>query len=518
MAAAHKGAAAGSGLKKDAGVLFALPRRNVRRSIAASTRGRWRNFVSIMKVTALAIAAATLVSSACGQYMKTPVMERYTAQRQSVRQETNDSSSAWPYGPFSTQGRDIVNSRGEVITWAGVNWPMSGETMVPEGLEWSSVDKILDSVASIGFNYIRMGYAIEMVDQIYDREGEDVPLEVAMINALGYVNGTKVTNEIIKQNPTWTRETTRFEIWSDIAKAALDRGIFISPDVHVSKAMWCCSHTDGNGWFEDVYFNTTHWRRGLSYVANWARDHPNIVSMSLRNEVRESWNRTDLYYNWDTLVGNFSAGANAIHEANPDVLILWGGMQYGQDLSALTSGKNYLTAPCYKCTAIRDAARREPKVFDIDAHAWADKLVWELHLYKMSEDVDTGTCPIIEAGFYRSGFNALGIDKPAACNVTGDCPKASRLTPVILSEFGNAQDDTMRNDTLQVCLREFTVKNKISWMMWGLAGSYRIRSGAQGVFDGWALGNYEWNGWNDPGTIEDVWKPWVKNMNVTTKA
>ena len=30
------------------------------------------------------------------------------------------------HGPYSTQGRDIVDSRGEKITWAGVNWPMSG--------------------------------------------------------------------------------------------------------------------------------------------------------------------------------------------------------------------------------------------------------------------------------------------------------------------------------------------------------------------------------------------------------
>ena len=29
-------------------------------------------------------------------------------------------------GPYSTSGRDIVDSRGEKVTWAGVNWPMSG--------------------------------------------------------------------------------------------------------------------------------------------------------------------------------------------------------------------------------------------------------------------------------------------------------------------------------------------------------------------------------------------------------
>jgi hypothetical protein len=38
--------------------------------------------------------------------------------------------------------------------------------MIPEDLEWASADQILD-IANVGFNYIRMGYAIEMIDQVY---------------------------------------------------------------------------------------------------------------------------------------------------------------------------------------------------------------------------------------------------------------------------------------------------------------------------------------------------------------
>ncbi|KAI8933734.1 hypothetical protein NX059_009450 [Plenodomus lindquistii] len=418
-------------------------------------------------------------------------------------------------GPYSTSGRDIVDSRGEKVTWAGVNWPMSGETMIPEGLEWASAEEILDDIAGVGYNYIRMGYAIEMIDQVYARNGSDVPLEVAMINALGYVNGTKVTNEIVARNPGWTTQTTRFEIWDDITRIAATKGIFISPDVHTGKAQWCCSHIDGTAWFDDLHFNASDWRRGLSYVANWAKSHPNIVSMSLRNELRESWNVTNLYYNWQTLVGNMTQGADAIHEANPDLLILWSGMQYGQDLSALTSGKNILTAPCYKCTAIRDAARREPEYFNLDDHPWANKIVYEVHLYSMSEDIDTGTCPIIQANLFRNGFNAMGIDAPAACNITNDCPKAVRETPVILSEFGSAQDETLYNATLQNCLREYTIDNGISWMMWSVAGSYRIRSGVQGFPDTWGLTNYDWTGWNYADGIENFWKPWVRAMNAT---
>lgn len=35
-----------------------------------------------------------------------------------------------------------------------------------------------------------------MVDQIYERNGTDVPMEVAMINALGYANGYVLTDDV----------------------------------------------------------------------------------------------------------------------------------------------------------------------------------------------------------------------------------------------------------------------------------------------------------------------------------
>jgi hypothetical protein len=44
-----------------------------------------------------------------------------------ARPETqHGGDGAWPHAPFNTKGRDIVNGKGEIISWAGVNWPMSG--------------------------------------------------------------------------------------------------------------------------------------------------------------------------------------------------------------------------------------------------------------------------------------------------------------------------------------------------------------------------------------------------------
>jgi endoglucanase len=42
------------------------------------------------------------------------------------RRTLNESTSGWPYGPFSTDERNIVDSNGDAVTWTGVNWPGSG--------------------------------------------------------------------------------------------------------------------------------------------------------------------------------------------------------------------------------------------------------------------------------------------------------------------------------------------------------------------------------------------------------
>jgi endoglucanase len=84
---------------------------------------------------------------------------------------------------------------------------------------------------------------------------------------------------------------------------------------------------------------------------------------------------------------------------------------------------------------------------------------------------------------------------------------------VVMTEFGWAQDPTLLNDTLQNCIKEFTLEHDISWAVWSLAGSYRIRSGGQDVDDTWALLNHEWDDWRYPEGIEQWWQPWIEDMH-----
>lgn len=75
-----------------------------------------------------------------------------------------------------------------------------------------------------------------------------------------------------------------------------DNGIMVIIDNHISKPGWCCSSGDGNGFFGDQYFNPELWIKGLAKMATLFNGVPNVVGMSLRNELRGArQNKNDWY-------------------------------------------------------------------------------------------------------------------------------------------------------------------------------------------------------------------------------
>jgi hypothetical protein len=118
----------------------------------------------------------------------------------------------WPDGPWLTSGRNIVTKSGKNVTYAGVNWPGAGETMLPEGLQYQSIATIVSKIKSIGINAIRLTYAIEMIDQIYDNGGKDINVQTAFAKGLGAANGTTILNQFLTKNPSFTASTTRLQV------------------------------------------------------------------------------------------------------------------------------------------------------------------------------------------------------------------------------------------------------------------------------------------------------------------
>ena len=434
----------------------------------------------------------------------------------------------WPHGPFTTEGNQIKNANGEPVIFVGTNWPGSGETMIPEGIEFRSIADIVSMMKYVGYNFVRHTYPIQMIDQIYENNGTDITVQHALLYALGEDNGTRIMEMIHKNNPQITNSTTRFEVLSMIAEEEKKQGMLMHLDNHISRAIWCCSHDDGNAWFDDMDFDVNNWHRGHRYMANWAKKHSNIVSMSLRNELRKSAVKPHLEYNWKTWWGNVSEAAENIHATNPDLLITISGLDYDIDLSALTTQANLLDAPYVNTDMdqIANANSMQPLYADIANTKFgkAKKAVLELHAYKMSTYYQDHLedCGAIQAGLYRFGFNALGQSaRPDSCTDSTDfsdpysCPEAKITLPTLLTEFGDAQDASYANVTMQKCLRDFTTKNKIGWAHWALAGSYRIRQNVVFNNDTWGLTNPTWTEFQSKETVDNFFRPWIKDMGKT---
>lgn len=395
-------------------------------------------------------------------------------------------ADSWPYGPFVTSGTSMVNAQGQNITYAGVNWPGAADVMIPEGLQYQSIETIVDKIKSLGMNSIRLTYAIEMIDQIYDNDGVDIPLDTAFTDALGATNGPQVLDQVLANNPSFSASTTRVEVFEAVAAECARQQVYVHLDNHISRGEWCCNSGDGNSWWGDTYFDVDNWTRGLAYMADRGRDWTALTSMSLRNELREPTNDPDLAaesYNWEDWYMYVRQGADAIHDANADVLIFLSGLNFD----------TYLT-PVVQGTALTPGSA----TFDpADFVGYADKLVLELHNYQSS----ASSCDDLSADLYDDGYQALHPDDAGAAHVF----------PVVLTEFGFSQDDTTWQGVYATCIASYLSEQRAGWFIWVLGGSYYIRSGEQDFDEYWGLLTHDWSDWRSPSYIDGGLTPLVQN-------
>ncbi|KAK9417026.1 hypothetical protein SUNI508_09265 [Seiridium unicorne] len=391
--------------------------------------------------------------------------------------------AAWPNGPFVTSGRWITDASGLTVTYAGVNWPGHVETMIPEGLQYQSISNIMTKLKSIGINSIRLTYAIDMIDQIKDNNDNDITIREAFIDALGQENGTAVYEKVVSRNPSFTDNTTRLQVFDAIAAEAAKNEIYIHLDNHVSKAGWCCSPLDGNTWWGDTYFSVANWTRGISYMADHGKQWPNLMSMSLRNELRQPLLNKDLFsesYNWQDWYKYVQQGAEAINSVNPDVLIFLSGLNSDTTLQ-----------PVVQNTALTPGT----STFNLDDFP-ANKIVLELHNYANILGGSANTnCTALQQELSEDGFQALDDD-------------ASSAFPLVMTEYGFQEDATTWQDSFASCIEKYLADRQAGWMIWALPGSYYIREGTQDGDEPWGLLTHDWSDWRSPehinGSLADL--------------
>ncbi|OAL47990.1 glycosyl hydrolase family 5 protein-like protein/cellulase [Pyrenochaeta sp. DS3sAY3a] len=374
---------------------------------------------------------------------------------------------AFPNAPFKTSTRWVLDSTGANFTYVGVNWPGAGEAMIPEGLQYQSVQSIVSKIKSLNMNVVRLTFAIEMIDDIKDRGG-DVTLKNAFQKALG-TKGDAVLQSVLKNNPQFTASTTRLQVFDSIAAELGKQQIYVHLDNHMSKGKWCCGGGDGNTWFGDTDFNVNNWRRGLQFMADYGKKWTNFVSIGLRNEFRKPDNAgSSLAYNWQVWYDQNKAAADLVNAANPNILIFLSGLDYDTKLTPIPAADDLGNG----------------KKFLLTDFKYRDKLVLELHNYQTSAT----NCGDIEGGLWNNGFRATG-DKPV------------NKMPVVLTEFGFTQADASYNGVYATCLRKLMPQWKTGWTVWVISGSYYIRSGTQDYEETWGLLNHQWSDWRNKDAI-----------------
>ncbi|KAI1421578.1 glycoside hydrolase superfamily [Xylaria sp. FL1777] len=393
--------------------------------------------------------------------------------------------ASWPNGPLVTSGRWITDASGAKITYVGVNWPGSLEAMIPEGLQYQSIESLVSKIKNLGMNVIRLTYATEMIDQYYDNGEKDVTMQKAFTDALGQENGMAIYNKVIANNPSFGAETTRLQVFDAVAAECAKQEIYVHLDNHVSKSGWCCSPLDGNSWWNDVYFDVQNWERGLSFMADHGKTWPNLMSMSLRNELRISLNDTQIAstYNWEDWYKYVQQGANAIHSANPDVLIF---------LSGLDSDKNL--------TAVVQGSALEPgtaKFNRDDFQGYGDnKLVLELHVYDNILGTPSSNCTVTTDKLFNEGFQTL-------------TDSATNKFPLVVTEFGFPQNESTATNSYASCLLDYFPAQHAGWMIWALGGSYYLRQGTQDYDEDWGLLSHDGSSWRSADFVNKLLSPAV---------
>lgn len=149
-------------------------------------------------------------------------------------------------------------------------------------------------------------------------------------------------------------------------------------------------------------------------------------------------------------------GAEVVHSANPDILVILSGLDYDRDFSFLLKQPVNVT--------------------------FTGKLVFEAHWYGFSD-----------GSAWKNG-NPNQVCGRAVNNMMN---KAGGFLldqgyPLFISEFGVDQRGTNVNDNRYMnCFMGWAAEYDLDWALWSLVGSYYLREGVVGLEE--VYGMFDWN-------------------------
>ncbi|PON74655.1 1,4-alpha-glucan-branching enzyme [Trema orientale] len=345
--------------------------------------------------------------------------------------------------PLSTNSRWIVDESGQRVKLACLNWVSHLEAVVAEGLSKQPIDAIAGRISSLGFNCVRLTWPLYLATN-------DSLASLTVRQSFQSLGLTQAIAGVQSNNPSII-DLPLIQAFQAVVSGLGNNNLMVILDNHMTQTTWCCSNFDGNGFFGDKYFDPDLWIKGLTRMATLFKGVRNVVGMSLRNELRGPKQNVDDWYKY------MQRGAEAVHSANPDVLVILSGLSYDKDLSFVGNRPVSLTFS-------------GKLVFEVHWYAFTDGRAWE------SGNPNQVCGTVVNNMMRTSGF------------------LLEKGYPLFVSEFGVDQRGTNVNDNRYLnCFLALAVELDLDWALWTLVGSYYYRQGVIGMNEYYGLLNWDWD-------------------------
>ncbi|KAI8910258.1 Endocellulase E1 [Gorgonomyces haynaldii] len=199
-------------------------------------------------------------------------------------------------GYWSTSGSNILDSNGNVVKLAGVNW-FGAETSsyFPHGLWSVSYKQVIDQMATNGYNSLRLPWSNDIIRDPYP-------------NGINY-----------QANPDLQGKSS-LQVFDTIINYAGSKGMKVMLDRH---------RPDSNGQSPLWYTNSVseqQWIQDWQTMARRYKGNPTVVAADLHNEPHGNacWGCGDPSIDWKAAA---ERAGNAIHQIEPNWLIVVEGIE-----------------------------------------------------------------------------------------------------------------------------------------------------------------------------------------------
>ena len=287
-------------------------------------------------------------------------------------------------GPLHADGAHIANQYGTPVTLTGVNWfGFETQSFAPHGLQARNYQDMLNQMAHLGFNTLRLPYS----NKLFDPASAPTGIDYTINPDLKGLKGLALMDKIIA--------------------GAQRAGLCVildqhRPNAYAQSELWYSSDLSESRWMSDWVMLAQHYR-----------GNPTVIGADLHNEPHgaATWGDGNVATDWRLAA---ERGGNAVLAANPDWLIIVQGIEsyrgdyywWGGNLEGAKQFPVRLSRPTQLVYSAHDYG---PEIYGqtwFQAPQFPSNLpsVWERHWAYLQED---GIAPVLLGEF---GGRSVGTD------------------------------------------------------------------------------------------------------------